>query len=222
MKKIFENAIWWSGVAMAGLILGISLQFVRAWTEPSMAPPNGNVGAPINTGSLEQLKQGALGIVGLLKLYGGFQMPTGAQPGYVLTAQADPANPAISNGQAAWAAGGGGWYVPSDVKTTVNSHNGNFGGFKGMYDWIQSESNGCAGYHVCSVEELMRYYQFHSTGSMNAWINSYVQNRLENGAKADCEGWTDPGAGGTSGGKWEGKAASNRSCDGPYPVMCCK
>ena len=121
MKKIFENAVWWSGVITVGLVLGISLQFVRAWTEPTVGPPNGNVGAPINTGIIEQLKQGALGVNGLLKVYGGLQLPTGAQPGYVLTAQPDPINPAISNGQAAWAAGGSGhcqWYDFENVNSS--------------------------------------------------------------------------------------------------------
>jgi len=100
---------------MVGLVLGISLQFVRAWTEPTVAPPGGNVGAPINTSIVEQLKLGALGINGLLKLYGGLQVPAGIisgtpKPGYVLTAQKDPADltGATSNGTAAWAPGGGG------------------------------------------------------------------------------------------------------------------
>jgi hypothetical protein len=39
IKKIFENAIWWSGVVMIGLVLGASLQFVRTWTNPAVPPP---------------------------------------------------------------------------------------------------------------------------------------------------------------------------------------
>lgn len=96
LKKVFENAVWWSGVVMVGLILGISLQFVRAWTEPTEAPPGGNVGAPINTSVLPQWKGlggiGSLGVTGVLQsfmvLTDNFRMPTGAQPGYVLTADA--------------------------------------------------------------------------------------------------------------------------------------
>ena len=38
IKKVFENAIWWSGIAMMGLVLGVSLQFVRNWTNPAVAP----------------------------------------------------------------------------------------------------------------------------------------------------------------------------------------
>lgn len=86
MKKVFENAIWWLGVVMAGLVLGITLQFVRAWTEPAQSPPGGNLGAPINTGPAGQNKSGVLGVLGLLT--SAFQMPTGAQSGYVLRADA--------------------------------------------------------------------------------------------------------------------------------------
>jgi len=64
-------------VIVVGIALGLVLQFVRAWTEPIVAPPGGNLGAPINTGPIEQLKQGALGINGLLKAYNGLQVPNG-------------------------------------------------------------------------------------------------------------------------------------------------
>jgi hypothetical protein len=36
IKKIFENAIWWSGILMMGLVLGVSLQFVRTWKNPTV------------------------------------------------------------------------------------------------------------------------------------------------------------------------------------------
>jgi hypothetical protein len=51
---------YWLKVVALGLVLGISLQFVRAWTEPTVAPPGGNLGAPLNTGNLGQYKQGGL------------------------------------------------------------------------------------------------------------------------------------------------------------------
>ena len=120
IKKIFENAVWWSGVVMVGLILGISLQFVKAWTEPTEAPPNGNVGAPINTSVNPQTKGlggvGSLGIAGVLDAFGLKVRRTSdangigvIHKGDVLVAQADPLNPdpTISDGQVAWAAGGG-------------------------------------------------------------------------------------------------------------------
>lgn len=101
IKKIFENAVWWSGVVMVGLILGVSLQFVRAWTEPTDAPPGGNVGAPINTGNNLQQKSGSLALLGqLITSY--INIPGNVPAaGNVLTAQ-------NAAGQVAWAAGGGG------------------------------------------------------------------------------------------------------------------
>jgi len=102
LKKLFENAVWWSGVVMVGLILGVSLQVVKAWTEPTEEPPGGNVGAPINTGSLAQIKSGVLGVLGLSTY--SINIPgTIPAAGNVLTAQ-------NASGQVAWAAaeGGGG------------------------------------------------------------------------------------------------------------------
>jgi len=102
LKKIFENAVWWSGVVMVGLILGLTVQFVRAWTEPSDTPPGGNVGAPINTSGLPQIKAGVLEVLGLKT--SGLQFP---QPG-VTPAVGDVLSASTIDGQVAWAAGGGG------------------------------------------------------------------------------------------------------------------
>jgi len=59
-KKISEQITYWLGVVAVGLIFGLSLQFVQAWTEPSVAPPGGNVGAPLNTSNIGQTKAGGL------------------------------------------------------------------------------------------------------------------------------------------------------------------
>jgi len=40
-----------------------------AWTEPTVAPPSGNVEPPINTGSASQIKAGALGVGGVLQAF---------------------------------------------------------------------------------------------------------------------------------------------------------
>ena len=61
MKKQIS---YWSGVVAIGIVLGFSIQFVKAWTEPTAPAPGGNLGAPINTGTLTQLKNGQLGSVG--------------------------------------------------------------------------------------------------------------------------------------------------------------
>jgi hypothetical protein len=104
LKKIFENAVWWSGVVTVGLFLGLSLQFVKAWTEPPAGPPDGNVGAPLNTGANAQWKgvwnditqMGSLGISGVLEAlvvktdYLQNSSLSTAESGYVLTLD-DPA-----------------------------------------------------------------------------------------------------------------------------------
>ena len=61
-QKTKKQITHWFSVIVIGIALGLALQFVRAWTEPTVAPPGGNVGAPINTGGLTQVKAGTLGI----------------------------------------------------------------------------------------------------------------------------------------------------------------
>jgi hypothetical protein len=46
LKKIS----YWMAVSIVGTILGLTLQFAKAWTEPASTPPLDNVGAPITTG----------------------------------------------------------------------------------------------------------------------------------------------------------------------------
>ncbi|MDD5490038.1 MAG: hypothetical protein PHP25_05175, partial [Candidatus Moranbacteria bacterium] len=60
MKKFSH----WLSVIVIGIVLGVSLQFVRAWTEPTAAPPGGNLGAPINTSGVAQTKAGNLNVNG--------------------------------------------------------------------------------------------------------------------------------------------------------------
>jgi len=56
--KILHKLAYIFSILIFGTILGISLQLVHAWTEPAVAPPGGNVGAPINTGATGQTKIG--------------------------------------------------------------------------------------------------------------------------------------------------------------------
>ncbi|MFH0930069.1 MAG: hypothetical protein V1814_02345 [Candidatus Moraniibacteriota bacterium] len=162
IKKIFENAVWWSGVAMIGLILGLSLQFVRAWTEPTQAPPGGNVGAPINTSAITQIKNGVLGVLGLSTSY--VNVP-GVIPaaGNVLTAQ-------NASGQVAWAAagGGGGCYVdyslarslPVGSPCKVNGFT--IRGSAGLFGL-------CGGYSYCGSECTYLTYFSPAGGGCSAW-----------------------------------------------------
>jgi hypothetical protein len=65
MKKISKKLGYWGGVIAISAVLGVSLQLAKAaWTEPTVAPPNGNIGAPINTGFNVQTKSGVLGLGG--------------------------------------------------------------------------------------------------------------------------------------------------------------
>jgi hypothetical protein len=63
-QKQRKQITYWLSVIVVGIALGLALQFVRAWTEPTSSPPNGNVGAPINTSSTAQTKTGDLNVKG--------------------------------------------------------------------------------------------------------------------------------------------------------------
>lgn len=60
-----ENIYYWSRVIIIGVVVGVSVQFVVAWTEPSGTAPSDNVGAPINTGPNSQVKGTVAGTGGI-------------------------------------------------------------------------------------------------------------------------------------------------------------
>ena len=64
-EKIAKQVTHWLSVIIIGLTLGLALQFVRAWTEPTQAPPGGNLDAPLNTGDMAQGKTGPLLVNGV-------------------------------------------------------------------------------------------------------------------------------------------------------------
>jgi len=233
-QKIAKRFTYWLEVAAIGIVLGLILQGARAWTEPSASPPGGNLGAPINTGNAGQVKQGPLGVnsdgiipTGLLVTGNvgiGTLAPTtpapNAQPGNL------DVNDVYLRSIGKWESQGT-WYVPSDVKTTTATHNGNFGGYQGIYNWIQT--NGCSGYHVCDNTELTRYYQTHATTDINGWYNTGTYSPARDSGYndihiADCEGWSYSGgdykgalwAISKPSGYWEGY------CANVWKVVCCK
>ncbi len=64
-QKFLKKSSYWLGIIIFGAILGVSLQITKAaWTEPGTNPPAGNIGAPINTSSVTQVKGGSLGLTG--------------------------------------------------------------------------------------------------------------------------------------------------------------
>jgi hypothetical protein len=56
MKTNLQKISYWASVSVIGIIIGISLQFTKAWTEPTATAPGGNIGAPITTGNVPQTK----------------------------------------------------------------------------------------------------------------------------------------------------------------------
>jgi hypothetical protein len=154
IKKIFENAVWWSGVIMVGFVLGLTIQFVKAWTEPTAAPLAGNVDAPINTGIGQQWKGlggiGSMGLTGVLEaldLKVDSKLDTAGNILPDVTGKFLAAKDA--SGQVAWATGGGGnyalscstWnYSSTQSPSTVCCRMDNLSGqteCKINYDWAQ-------------------------------------------------------------------------------------
>lgn len=63
LKAIARKTSFLAGAVIVGIVIGISLQFaLAAWSEPpaGTTPPDGNVGAPINTSNFGQSKSGNL------------------------------------------------------------------------------------------------------------------------------------------------------------------
>ncbi len=51
--------MFWAGVLVFGITLGLIIQFTRAWVDPSgLTPPGGDIAAPINVGTATQTKHG--------------------------------------------------------------------------------------------------------------------------------------------------------------------
>ena len=65
MQKIIKNLKWLTLSLAFGIVLGGGLITIKAWTEPTAAPPGGNIGAPINTSGIGQVKSGNLVVNGL-------------------------------------------------------------------------------------------------------------------------------------------------------------
>lgn len=63
MNSKISRYIHISLLILAGFIFAAGLQYVSAaWTNPTAHPPGDNVAAPVNTGTVDQIKDGALGV----------------------------------------------------------------------------------------------------------------------------------------------------------------
>ncbi|MEK6833007.1 MAG: hypothetical protein AABY32_03075 [Nanoarchaeota archaeon] len=106
-------------------------------------------------------------------------------------------------------------YIPTDIKLTTATHNGDFrttayghynSGYENMNDWIQD--NGCSGYHACTLEEVVTHAQVnhafpagsYTSGSNTGWVSSGFSVGTVQGTigRNDCQGWTWPSGNGTA------------------------
>lgn len=212
-----------------GQIIGVALSiflisyFVFSWTGPTTNPPNGNVDAPLSSGSDTGYKAGALGVGGV------FQTDThthlAKDGGNVGIGTTSPEAKLEVNGDMKVTGEIYGWTVPTDVKITSASHNGNFGGYAAMNAWIQD--NGCAGYHVCDVYEVGRWEMMGGTmAKNNAWACAYAWHHHAD-AQRDCEGWSSSSSS-YRGMRFNGAGPGtdylfgSSTCSNTRPVLCCK
>ena len=134
-----KKSSYWLSVATLGIILGLSIQFAKAWTEPTAIAPNGNVGAPINTGDNSQYKAGALGIGKVLHGYSNAVFDGNVGIGTTSPrAKLDVQNSVLVQysspvyGVAIRSSNGGGWSRAYHfMKRDDNSILGGFGGYGG-------------------------------------------------------------------------------------------
>ncbi len=64
-SKILREVAQMLGAIIIGFLFTVAVSKVGAWTEPTAAPPGGNVGAPINTSNITQGKTGSLYVGGI-------------------------------------------------------------------------------------------------------------------------------------------------------------
>ncbi len=74
-QSLAQKSVYWLKVISLGLILGLGIQFARAWTPPTAAPPGGNVSGPLTTGNGDQTKVGGdIFLSGAGSLYAGLKV----------------------------------------------------------------------------------------------------------------------------------------------------
>ncbi len=118
-----------------------------------------------------------------------------------------------------------GFAVPSNITWTNAAHNGNFGGYQEMYNWIQE--NGCPGYHVCDGTEVTRYQQHYGPININSsWYNSGRGATGGAGNQHECYAWTSNNSGHSGAifhGNYNGGSLPSWGvCSTAYRVLCCK
>lgn len=137
---------------------------------------------------------------------------------------------------------GGGNPVPTDVKFTTATHNGNFGGYQALLTWIRA--NGCAGYNVCSGTDMVNYFK-HNANSMtvadvtarglaeDAWqleadtcknTSTNLPFSSNSSSQYDYTIWTNKAYYGGTYPYYTQMTASSTvgNCSNSYKVACCK
>lgn len=161
--KIAKTAAYWLGVVALGLVVGVSIQFVTAWTEPTAAPPGGNVGAPVNTSSILQAKLGDF----IAQNLGAYNL-TLVQKGYSVSTTAADLGTTLATKDYVDAQGGGSkWIFLNDLCETPTNLSGSqctasvncpsgtaIVGFTSSYDRITIGS--IANYLIPTVFPLIR------------------------------------------------------------------
>lgn len=62
MKSLSKNnrVLYWAQIIVVGLVVGVGIQMVQAWSGPTQSAPNGNVAGPLTTSATQQSKTGNL------------------------------------------------------------------------------------------------------------------------------------------------------------------
>ena len=108
------------------------------------------------------------------------------------------------------------WCKVSDVKVTNAKHDGKFGGYHAMYNWIQS--HGCAGYHVCDGHELACWFELR--GDYYSPFGWYIMGGGQS-VFSDCASWRSH-MHDDEGPARIGWAFNKEPCNRNYYVYCCK
>lgn len=129
-------------------------------------------------------------------------------------------------------------WAPETIIVSGAEHDGDFGGYEEMNDWIQT--HGYVGYHVCDGTEITRYLQNGGTISREhnsdsrVWYISGIYSMMDDDVDVirDCRGWDSPYPefGYTKadwGPVWRFDVSNDGRpgtalCENSYPVMCCK
>jgi prepilin-type N-terminal cleavage/methylation domain-containing protein len=120
--------------------------------------------------------------------------------------------------------GGNAAGIPVEVRPTLATNNGNFGGWSGIKTFIAD--NGCSGdFYVCTSNDILKAVQNNVAISGRGWVAAPLANidrwdrRLDN-----CAAWSGTSSWAHYGSVWDGVTSRFEYgfCDDPHPVLCCK